>query len=553
MGKRNFNGTVSVHHQELNERIALSFTKHQDLERCHKDMKMMFDELVRREYKEDQLREKIARLEKQLAQAKTQENQPTFREPKLEAKKKKAGGKKNKKSKNNKGKRAKPKKPKSVESKQVLVECEPEHLPADAKFHDHYDYTVQDLEISLLETRYRIKRYVCNGEIISGSVPEGVRGKFGAHLKSFILTLNHALHGTEPRIHEFLSSLGVSISEGSISNILMGESEEFQREMAQVLSVGIEKSEYIQTDDTGAFHNGENYICTAVGNEFFSAFKTTKRKNRIEFLSTLQGEEKEFLIDADALAYAVAQGMNEEKLTVLGERERHFRRLEDLERCLYNRLIESAHDRRVLTEGALISALKKRYAKELLIVSDEAGQFNVFHRGLCWIHAERHFRKLVAVDERMESEIEAYREKIWRYYKLLKKYKKRPSPLKKRMLWELFDSLFKFETEYKELAEAVFRFIKKKAGLLLVLEHACLPLHNNLSENHIRDFVMRRKVSPTTRSEQGRQARDALLGVKKTCKKLGLNFFEFVHDRISGHNIIQPLHLLVAQKIAASQ
>jgi len=549
MGKRNHD-RVLVHHHELNERISLGFIKHQNLGQCHKDMKMMFDELVRKEIKVEKLEDKIARLEKELSKAKQTEEKPQFRKPKLESKQ--TPQDKKKKSKNNKGSRAKPKKPPSVKSKQVIVECEPDNLPSGSKFHDYYDYKVQDVEISLLETTYRIKRYICNGEIISGEVPEGVRGKFGAQLKSLILTLNNALHGSEPRIHEFLTSLGVSISQGSISHILTGESESFCEEMDRVLSVGIKASEYIQTDDTGAFHNGENYICTVVGNEFFSAFKTTKNKSRIEFLSTLQGENKEFLIDAKAVSYAEAHGVSGEKLDKLLLKERRFTEREDLERYLYNRLIESAHDVRVITEGALISGITERYDKELLIVSDEAGQFNVFSRGLCWVHAERHFKKMLGVDEKMDAEIENYRDKIWRYYELLKKYKKRPSKLTKLMLWELFDSLFKFETEYQDLAEAVSRFIKKKKQLLLVLDFPCLPLHNNLSENHIRDFVVRRKVSPTTRSIKGRKARDALLGIKKTCKKIGLNFLEFIHDRVSRQFLIPPLDLLVAQKIAAN-
>ena len=159
---------------------------------------------------------------------------------------------------------------------------------------------------------------------------------------------------------------------------------------------------------------------------------------------------------------------------------------------------------------------------------------------------------MVGVDQKMDAEIEAYRDRIWRYYKLLKKYKIRPSKLTKLMLWESFDSIFNFETEYQELAETVSRFVKKKKGLLLVLDFPCLPLHNNLSENHIRDFVVRRKVSPTTRSVQGRKARDAMLGIKKTCKKLGVNFFEFIHDRVSCQNKIPALETLLAQKIEAA-
>ena len=51
-------------------------------------MKMMFDELVRKEQKVDKLQDKVARLEKELAKAKKTEEKPTFRKPKSEVKRK---------------------------------------------------------------------------------------------------------------------------------------------------------------------------------------------------------------------------------------------------------------------------------------------------------------------------------------------------------------------------------------------------------------------------------------------------------------------------------
>jgi len=58
-------------------------------------------------------------------------------------------------------------------------------------------------------------------------------------------------------------------------------------------------------------------------------------------------------------------------------------------------------------------------------------------------------------------------------------------------------------------------------------------LHNNLSENDIREYVKRRKVSGSTRSELGRQARDTFTRLKKTCRKLGVSFWQYLLDRIS--------------------
>jgi hypothetical protein len=52
-----------------------------------------------------------------------------------------------------------------------------------------------------------------------------------------------------------------------------------------------------------------------------------------------------------------------------------------------------------------------------------------------------------------------------------------------------------------------------------VLDRPEIPLHTNGSENDVRCHVTRRKVSGGTRSDVGRDCRDAFLGLAKTCAK----------------------------------
>ena len=84
-----------------------------------------------------------------------------------------------------------------------------------------------------------------------------------------------------------------------------------------------------------------------------------------------------------------------------------------------------------------------------------------------------------------------------------------------------------------------------KAELLLVLERPEIPLHNNLSENDIREYVKRRKVSGSTRSELGRRCRDTFTSLKKTCRKLGVSFWDYLLDRLSKSQEIPPLQDLI--------
>ena len=67
----------------------------------------------------------------------------------------------------------------------------------------------------------------------------------------------------------------------------------------------------------------------------------------------------------------------------------------------------------------------------------------------------------------------------------------------------------------------------------MVLDHPEIPLHTNGSENDIRCQVTKRKVSGGTRSDVGRDCRDAFLGLAKTCAKLGVAFWDYLGSRLS--------------------
>ena len=91
------------------------------------------------------------------------------------------------------------------------------------------------------------------------------------------------------------------------------------------------------------------------------------------------------------------------------------------------------------------------------------------------------------------------------------------------------------------------RLHANKAELLMVLERPETPLNTNGSENDIRSQVTRRKVSAGTRSDLGRDCRDAFLGLAKTCTKLGVAFWDYLGSRlrIPGQLVIPPLPSLV--------
>ena len=66
-----------------------------------------------------------------------------------------------------------------------------------------------------------------------------------------------------------------------------------------------------------------------------------------------------------------------------------------------------------------------------------------------------------------------------------------------------------------------------------MLDRPEVPLHTNGSERDLRPQVIRRKISGGTRSELGRDCRDAFLGLLLTCAKLGISFWDYLGDRLA--------------------
>lgn len=64
--------------------------------------------------------------------------------------------------------------------------------------------------------------------------------------------------------------------------------------------------------------------------------------------------------------------------------------------------------------------------------------------------------------------------------------------------------------------------------------------------------VIKRKISGGTRSDDGRACRDAFLGLAKTCRKLGVSFWDYLGDRLAVPDVtaIPPLPGLVRKRAA---
>lgn len=427
----------------------------------------------------------------------------------------------------------------------------PEQIPEGSIFKGLRPYTVRGLRILPFNTRYLLEQWQTpEGKIVAGKLPSTVNGHFDHILRSFILYQYHHCHVTQPLILEQLQEWDVEISACQINRILIGGKDQFHVEKDDILHAGLNASTYINVDDTGARHDGKNGYCTHIGNELFAWFKSTDSKSRINFLELLCAGKSDYILNDDAFQYMIDARLPKSPLTLLTESSvKEFPDSIHWKEHLQRLGISKPRHVKIATEAALFGSVVSQVPEGLVIVSDDAGQFNILTHALCWVHAERTLAKLIVPSTVKQEILEDVRQQVWDLYDELKAYKKNPSEKDKIRLEKIFDDIFTQQTNFQLLNLALKRLYINKSELLLVLERPEIPLHNNLSENDIREYVKKRKISGSTRSEEGRRCRDTFVSLKKTCRKLGISFWQFLNDRLSGTYSISPLSHSIEQKV----
>jgi Transposase IS66 family len=425
--------------------------------------------------------------------------------------------------------------------------------PAGSHFKGYAGYVVQDLVIHPHVIDFRRQRFLtADGKVMTAPLPEGIVVHFGPQLRRFVLAAYHQGQATMPRLLTLLRAIGIFISKREVVRLLDASQARFRNEARDVLREGL-RSPWITVDDTGARHQAKNGFCTQLGNAHFTAFATTSSKSRLNFLSLLRAGHRDYVVNDDALAYMREHALAGYVIARLADHK---------ERCFADQAAWSAHLETlgiaafkvtpdpvlIATEGALWGSVKAHgFLSNTVIVSDDAGQFNVGEHGLCWVHAERLVHKLDTFTEQNRAAQASVRAAIWQLYSDLKAYRCAPSAPRKAAHEAAFDRIFTGNTGFVTLDRLLARLNANKAELLKVLERPEIPLHTNGSENDIRCHVTRRKVSGGTRSDDGRDARDTFLGLAKTCAKLGVSFWDYLGARfaIAGSPIIKPLPQLI--------
>ena len=494
----------------------------------------------------EQQAEQIQQLKDEIARLKNQPPRPKIKPSSLEKKKKG-------KSKRSKGKRPGSKKRHKTAELKIHKDqpLEPEHIPDGSEFRYYKPFVVQDLKLEAYNTRYRLKVYQApDGSYVTAKLPAYLNGgHYGPTLICFALYQYYHCHVTQPLLLEQLHELDIDISTGQLNNMLIENKERFHQEKDQILAVGLQVSSYINVDDTGARHQGQNGYCTHIGNHLFSWFESTESKSRINFLKLLRAGHSDYLINMDAIAYMEANKLPKYVLSsIIANLGAIYANDPQWNEFLTDCGIVKDRHVQIATEGALIgSIIEHGISKHLVIVSDDAGQFNVLLHALCWIHANRAIDKIIPYTDQAKKDLDTVKDQVWLLYEGLKKYKQNPKLKEKKRLEAMFDKIFSRQTASATLNTVLKRIYQNKSELLLVLQRPDIPLHNNGAESAIREYVKKRKISGSTRSENGRRCRDTFTSLKKTCRKLGLSFWQYLKDRIEMTGFIPDLSELIRE------
>src|SRR5438094_411689 len=505
-------------------------------------IRQLLDRVAQLEQTNQQLRDEIAKL-------KGQKPRPDIKPSVLEGTKPKTERKEG-------GKRpGSAKRPKTAELHiHHEVQLHAEGLPVGAILKGYEAYVVQELIIKNDNTRFLRARYdLPGGGSVLAPFPEGVLsvegGHFGANLIAYILDQYHQAQVTQPLLLAQLWEYDIDISAGQLHRILTENKEVFHQEKGEILAAGLAESSYIGTDDTGARHQGKNGYCTAIGNDLFSYFESTDSKSRINFLQVLQGKQRDYAINDMTLAYWERQKLAAALVDKLTQGPQEFAGEEAWQARLSALAITDERHVRIATEGALLGSLVARgVSPNLVVLSDGAQQFVVFVHAACWVHADRPLARMVPYNDEHRAAIDKVRQQIWDFYKDLKAYRQQPDATQKPSLEARFDAWCDQRTGYPNINGALADMRDHKADLLRVPDRPAVPSPHNGMESDIREFVKRRKISGGTRSAAGRRCRDTFASLKKTCRKLGVGFWDYLQDRVRGLGKIPRLADLIRQK-----
>ncbi len=437
---------------------------------------------------------------------------------------------------------------------------DPDILPPDAAFKGYEDVIVQDVVFRTDNVRFRKEKWYSPsaGRTYLADLPPGYTGQFGPTLKALIWIWYFASHMSELKIAELLHHTGIQIAEGQISNILIAQQEPLHAEKEAIAEAALAASPWQQTDDTTTRVNGKPQQCHVVSNPLATVYHTLPGKSRLHVLDALRNQRpRTYLLNDEADAYLERMQLSAGVRRNLA----HLPRDQVLDEATLTSLLaehvanagprQQTGIRDALTIAAYHADVE--FPVIQLLVCDDAPQFVWLTEELarCWIHDGRHYKKVRPRFAVPLKAFEDFERDDWAYYKELLAYREHPIEAERVRLESRFAALFVKQTGDDDLDARIAKTRANKVALLQVLEHPEIPLHNNASELACRARVRKRLVRGGPRTAAGAKAWDTGMTIVETAKKLGVSFYAYMQDRISGAMQLPSLADLIAERAHA--
>lgn len=316
------------------------------------------------------------------------------------------------------------------------------------------------------------KQCVKCGKICRANLP---KESFDDSLKTLMSQLKFEGRFSHLLMHRFLTGFGIQISYGEITKILRENSIKLLSALTHLKTTGVRQSSYVQTDATGAkrrLKNGKvvNQHLNFLGTRFLSIFKITRRYNAEEMNKLLGGVGRKKQLVSD-------DGSPNNACTCKG-----------LQLCLVH-------------------------------------EIRLYKKLFPFLNPHRELQKQILLQLR-------------EFYHLAKDYGSDPpetATLKKRLAIEdMFERITMQKTGYDELDKQLKLSMKKRSKLLYFLDHPEIPIQNNESELSLREGVIMRNISGSTKSLDGDRSIERHLSIIQTIKKQGLPVFQTLHGLLTG-------------------
>src|SRR5438093_2996304 len=197
--------------------------------------------------------------------------------------------------------------------REQVVQIDPTQLPPDAVFKGYEDVVVQDVIFRTDNVLFHKEKFYSPSQhqTYLASLPQGYRGQFGPGLKSLALVFYFGAQMSEPKVAELLRSVGVLISDGQVSDLLIKDETAFHGEKAATHQAGLASRPWQHLDDTSTRVNGQNGYCHIVCNPLYTAYFTTAAKDRLPIIDVLTNHRpRRFLDNAEALSFMETCGLS---------------------------------------------------------------------------------------------------------------------------------------------------------------------------------------------------------------------------------------------------